>query len=153
MKKLFAILVFAFFCTNTAFAASPIKLSLVHPLGLPPVEEVNGLDLGLIGTGTDDVTGLQLSFIYALTDDMTGVQASIYGRAEEFTGIQYSFLNSGGDVMGAQLGFVNLADSMTGLQWGVVNRVNTMGTGVQIGLVNIIKNGKLPFMVLVNAKF
>jgi hypothetical protein len=41
---------------------------------------------------------------------------------------------------------------VSGLQLGFVNFTENMN-GIQIGLVNFIKTGKLPVMIIANAKF
>ncbi|MCA6071804.1 MAG: hypothetical protein LE168_05530 [Endomicrobium sp.] len=47
--------------------------------------------------------------------------------------------------------FFNKAKSVRGLQLGFVNITENM-RGIQIGLANFIKTGKLPVMVIANAK-
>ena len=42
---------------------------------------------------------------------------------------------------------------LDGLQISLVNRAESIGNGVQIGLINFAKNGFLPFLPLVNFHF
>ena len=72
---------------------------------------------------------------------------------EEFTGFSLGgVVNFAPRMTGCQIGAVNVADSMTGVQIGFFNAVQRM-RGLQIGAVNIICDGMLPIMVIVNASF
>ena len=57
-----------------------------------------------------------------------------------------------GDMNGVQLGLVNVCDSGAGLQLGLWNQARTFA-GVQIGLCNVVSDGPVPFLPLVNASF
>lgn len=145
---------------------------------------VDGVQLGIIYSQADKLQGVQLGIVNN-TDDGTGVQWGLVNLAQDFTGIQYGGVNwtkgdfTGGQLgfvnviqgtgTGAQLGFVNYANDITGLQWGFVNYADTakglqlgfvnwannMNGGVQVGLVNIIKNAPhfLPVFVIFNFGF
>lgn len=67
--------------------------------------------------------------------------------------MQYSVYNTTKEMDGVQLGIVNYAEKFSGFQFALVNYTVTMGKGLQIGVVNFIKNSKLPAMVIANAKF
>ena len=56
------------------------------------------------------------------------------------------------DMNGAQIGLVNVCNSGAGLQLGLWNQARTF-SGVQIGLCNVISEGPVPFLPIVNASF
>lgn len=45
-----------------------------------------------------------------------------------------------------------MAKSVSGLQLGFLNMTENMN-GIQIGFLNFIKDGKLPVMIIANARF
>lgn len=68
------------------------------------------------------------------------------------TGIQLGFVNSvKGDVDGLQIGFANGSEwgKMTGVQLGILNEVKDL-CGVQVGLLNVVHHGTIPFFPLIN---
>lgn len=144
---------------------------------------VHGLDWNFISARSEEMYGLKGALAYVRSYELRGVQGAIYNSAKEVIGAQFGLLNvadtvtgvqwglvnvSDREVTGAQLGAVNFAQSMTGFQWGLynqaqnfkglqlgfVNNITSIDRGLQIGLVNIIKNGGwFPGMVLVNGRF
>ncbi len=145
---------------------------------------VDGVQLGIIYSQTDKLQGVQWGLVKD-TEDGTGVQLGLVNLAQDFkgvqwglvnwtrgdlTGVQFGFVNViRGTATGAQLGFVNYAEDITGLQWGFVNYADTakglqlgfvnwannMNGGVQVGLVNVIKNAPhfLPAFIIFNFGF
>ena len=105
----------------------------------------------------------------------TGVQFGLVNYAGAFCGLQSSLANiTGGAFAGLQDGVFNCADDMYGVQCGLyflfgvniaygnvrgcqiglVNFAETMDSGLQIGLLNIIgNNGWLPVLPIVNGHF
>jgi hypothetical protein len=51
------------------------------------------------------------------------------------------------------MGWINITDRMSGLQLGLVNYTRVMDKGLQIGVGNIIAEGGIPFLPLVNWRF
>lgn len=84
---------------------------------------VYGIEGGLLGVGSDEVYGVQFGLCYAKADTVKGLQAAFYTDARE--------------VGGVQLGIVNFAKTKS----------------FQIGLVNFIEDGALPWCILFNFKF
>lgn len=155
MKKILAAVVLVGALAMTASAQkSPIKVSLWGPIAWPGINaEITGLDVG-IGSTTASLKGLQWDFIYGHAVEMKGVQSAIVARAGDATGAQLGFINWADDIYGLQWGFVNYTKNFSGLQLGFVNYAEHIDKGLQIGLVNIIRNnGWLPVMVFVNGKF
>ncbi|MDR1474099.1 MAG: hypothetical protein LBS38_00190 [Endomicrobium sp.] len=151
MKKL--LLSFCLLCAFVAvsFAETPIKLSLWEKIAVPDEDSVCGLEIG-IGTYTSKLVGVGLNFIYSKTDDAKAWQTGIVTISKQFLGLQTGLLALSEDVTGIQFGFLNVAKSVSGLQFGLINMTENMN-GIQIGLVNFIKTGKLPVMIIANAKF
>jgi hypothetical protein len=181
MKKVLMALCALFAFAAVSPAGTPIKLSLWDKIAVPNDDSVCGLEIG-IGTYTSELVGAGWNFIYSKTDKAKAWQTGLVTISKEFSGLQSGFVNlsetlegvsygyvnynseslcgvdlgwlnwSKGEVTGVQWGFLNIAESVSGLQLGFVNFTENM-KGIQIGLVNFIKTGKLPVMIIANAKF
>ena len=90
-----------------------------------------------------------------------GAQVALASRADAVDGFQAGLVNvcldldaspRAGEMRGAQIGLVNVCDSGAGLQLGLWNQARTFA-GVQIGLCNVISEGPVPFLPIVNASF
>lgn len=134
--------------------------------------DVMGLDVGALVSAADgDMFGLECSGLVNSVGSSSG-SLQIAGIAnncyENFYGLQLSGIanKAGGNVVGGQIGCFNLAADMDGLQIGVYNKsARTRGLqigvineaasmrGVQIGLVNIIHDGEVPCLPIVNMQF
>ncbi|GEM_PF-188405 len=102
---------------------------------------IHGWQTALVAYSGNGGKGLQSAAIAIADGDLAGVQF----------GAVYSHCS--GEFNGLQTGLVNYSDEMNGLQLGFVNITRYMGSGVQIGLVNVIQNSPVPFLPIVNAKF
>ncbi|MEG2075947.1 MAG: hypothetical protein RRY34_05545 [Victivallaceae bacterium] len=104
--------------------------------------------VNIMGSGTGFQGG---GFNYS--DNFTGVQAGLLGNfnAGNFRGFQTGMYNVSDVVNGFQLSGVNVAKELNGFQFGFVNVAEKRG--FQMGLVNIIKGGCIPFMPLMNFSF
>ncbi len=108
--------------------------------GFPSYSEtsiVRGIKIGLpVSGGQGKVSGLEMAAACSLTDTVSGVQAApLFTLAENIDGAQFSSVNvTTGKCAGAQFGAVNYSEK----------------DGMQFGLVNIMKNGFLPFFPIVN---
>jgi len=155
MKKIMAATVVLLAGASASFAGESSfgKLSLFDEIAYPKVKTVNGVELGLIYSKTPQIRGLQWNFIYNKSEDLMGVQMAFVNSADTAAGLQDGVVNITRDMKGVQFGFVNYAEKFSGFQLALVNYTVVMEKGLQIGLVNIIKNSKLPVMVIVNARF
>jgi hypothetical protein len=140
-------------------------------LGLPVsggIKSVYGLETSVIGSGTDYIEGAQISVLANVCKTFYGLQLAFINIANEYgDGIQGGFFNTNSfDFNGLQLGAFNLtgkkADGLAvgvynfaatsdGVQVGLLNISNK--SGLQFGLVNIIKDSPIPFMPLCNFSF
>ena len=69
------------------------------------------------------------------------------------TGIQIGGLNGAEEnMLGVQIGLINEVKDMRGIQIGIYNTCKTL-KGVQIGLINHIENGLIKYLPIVNAQF
>ena len=155
MKKLIIAAVLLLAGGSASFAADPswFKLSLLDTAAYPQVNAVNGIEVGLIYSNTPALTGVQGTFIYGRTAKLDGLQIGLVTSADTAAGMQWGGVNMAKEMKGAQIGWINYAEKFTGFQLGFVNYAAVMSKGLQIGLVNIIKNSTLPVMVIVNARF
>ena len=119
------------------------------------VNMVNGKVGGLQAAGFVNLAweghGAQLAgFTNVLTKESSGFQAAGFTNvSRKFKGAQLSgFVNVSGDMQGFQgAGFVNIANNLKGVQLGILNIADSLERGVPIGLINIIRNGKIEFGV------
>ncbi len=96
---------------------------------------VYGIKIGAPITHGAPVWGVEASVLYSGSDDVAGIQCSlIYCEAQNVTGLQ--------------LALVNFVQSCTGLQLGIINSAKDQS--VQLGLINHIENGPLPWSILFN---
>ncbi|NOY75091.1 MAG: hypothetical protein GXP32_04785, partial [Kiritimatiellaeota bacterium] len=93
---------------------------------------VSGLRFGLPVSGGDTkVYGIETAIFCCCTKEVRGIQtAPLFCVSTRITGIQASPVNIADDVVGMQFGLVNISKNAT----------------FQLGLVNYMKNGILPFL-------
>jgi len=116
-------------------------------------EEAQGLQVSVIhnrarGTGTS----FQFGLANVTEGKYDGLQLGLGGRTTgNYRGAQCGFLlNFADSTTGVQVGLINMASQgVKGVQIGAVNYSKRM-TGLQIGAVNIIPEGGLPFFVGIN---
>ena len=116
--------------------------------------EVYGIQAASLGPSiTGTIYGLQADGTLCMAEEVVGAQiAPVTLCAGDLTGIQFGVLNlSKKGITGFQGGAVNISAVTTGLQFGVFNYSDV--DGFQIGGINIIRNGWLPFMIGINFKF
>ena len=175
MKRVLAtatvVLALGFILPSLAMADGPINLSLFNPIQIVKEDQavtafrfsliygvntdLTGLDLGLVAVNKGSVTGFQWAGVGLVDGGFTGWQAGIFHTVGgDFTGLQTGLYNGVATGNGFQWGWVNTADTFSGFQLGFVNITETMTSGLQIGLINIIKNKeKLKFFPIVNWRF
>lgn len=95
--------------------------------------------------------GVQASgpFCYA-SEHLSGIQASLVNISGEHYGIQAGVVNISKPFTGFQTGAVNIVEKIDGLQFGAFNY--SKGKAVQMGFINIIEDGWLPFTLIFNIK-
>ncbi|MDA3799918.1 MAG: hypothetical protein PF692_12665 [Kiritimatiellae bacterium] len=153
---------------NRSGAIRPFQFSIVEDIQLIPKEksitglklnlvygynyDINGLDIGIISKGKN-VNALQVNLMSIVETEGQGLQVGLFNLVRSYSGMQWGVFNlCGTEFTGCQAGFYNYAPTCTGLQLGIVNTCSSM-RGVQIGLVNIIKENPLPFMPIINMRF
>ena len=132
--------------------------------------EVNGIDLGTIGSWTDgEINGLSFSGLFKCCGGATfglhlssmvnyssgpldGVQLALVNSAYDADGLQLGLVNYVSEGSGIQFGLFNMAETFHGLQFGIVNTAMNY-RGIQIGLGNIIGESPLTACVFFNAWF
>ena len=166
-----AVSALALFVSGSALAGeSPVQIALFDPAQLVKNDQsigifrldilygknagMTGLDLGLVNHTTGTGAGLAYGLANITEGSFTGWQDGAVNIADKsFLGLQSGFFNSSKDGHGVQWGLVNVTDRMSGLQVGIVNYTKVMTKGVQIGVGNIIQEGGIPFLPIVNARF
>ncbi|QSH42444.1 hypothetical protein P0136_02730 [Lentisphaerota bacterium ZTH] len=114
----------------------------------------------------EEITGLQAGFVN-ICGNMLGFQPGAVCVSKDMNGIQAGVLTAyaKGTVTGAQFGMVNVCDQLDGFQASAFNKTKSSSgfqlgiinvsdkNGAQFGLVNIIKDGWIPFMPFFNCSF
>ena len=129
--------------------------------------DLEGAQFSVAGLVDGDLTGLQYNWLLSTVGGhLRGAQLGAVNTAGSLEGAQLGLVNhtrdgalgaslalvniSEGHTMGAEIGLVNYAGSVEGLQLGFVNVTEHLH-GVQVGLVNVARNGFLPVFIIVNA--
>ena len=176
MKLVLSILVAAVILGITLSAASaqetkPINLSLFDPVQIFKNDvaikgirlnliygknaAMSGVDIGIANWVTGETVGVQWGVINYTMGDFTGWQTGPVGNTDgHMTGVQSGWLvsinESGKGLMASGL---TISNDFVGLQLAVVNYAVELH-GIQIGLLNIIKNGgMLPVFPFFNFSF
>ena len=137
-----------------AAAEKPINLSLFTPVSLAKAEDaVTAFRLNFIYGKNTSVKVVDLGLVNHTTSGMSnGLEWGFVNFAEgEFSGLQLGAFNvDKGTGKGLLLGTVNYTANGGGLHLAFVNYAEKL-QGVQIGAVNIIKQGGMfPVMVIAN---
>lgn len=154
MIYLSALISLIFFNTVKA-QDKPIQLALFNPVQIfDENTSITGLRINLIYGKNAQVSGLDWGLVNHITSGVSkGVQFGLVGIVEaDYMGWQDNGVNiTKGKFEGLQWGIVNYAGTVSGVQIGLVNYAANMTKGLQIGLVNIIKQGgQFPFFPIVN---
>ncbi len=143
--KAFAVCLIASSITSSVFAAQKaFQASLTPDVAiLDKTERIEGLTLSIWGCNPQTSIALGL----------------INGTSGDSKGVSIGFANYGQMYRGIQLGFANADDELKGLQLGVINSTKKTSSGIQLGLLNFIKENRwfsnfpnelAPFMLFVN---
>lgn len=116
--------------------------SVVFYPGVPSssaYSNTGGIRLGLpVSGGKTAVFGIETAVFCCATKEVRGLQtAPLFCVTTKVVGIQASPVNVAKDVVGMQFGLVNISDNAT----------------FQLGVVNYMKNGIVPFLPIINFKF
>lgn len=100
---------------------------------------VGGMRFGLPVSGGDTVVyGIETAVFCCTSKEVGGLQtAPLFCVSTRIKGIQASPVNIAKDVVGMQFGLVNISDNAT----------------FQLGVINYMKNGIVPFLPIINFKF
>jgi hypothetical protein len=178
MKNLLIGLV-ALSLTGSALAQQKtLNLSFAPGVALEASDErIIGLTLSVWGENPQEA--LAIGLVNGSRADSSGISFGLLNYAQHYDGLQWGTLNTasgdmngwqhgmgnhvGGDFYGLQTGVVNCVGSLRGLQLGLINYAEKADLGVQVGLLNIIREnnkwlGELPSavapaMVFVNWRF
>lgn len=175
MRIILACLVTTLVSTGAMAATEPFNLSLTPNIAVyPRTDTIEGVTLSV--WGENEQTSLAIGIANGSVGNSAGLDWGLINYADNYKGIQWSAINydkgdflgwqSGileyawGSMLGLQTGVVNYAGKLTGLELGLVNYTEDADSGVQIGLINIIRNNRnwfddlpnslAPVMILVN---
>ena len=113
---------------------------------------VYGIDVSALFSANSYTKGLQLSVIGTQALDLDGLQVSIVNFVnEKLYGMQFGVVNHVKEKLyGLQVGGMNYVKKVSGLQFGLFNYTEDSQGIFQIGVLNINKNGWLPYSVILN---
>lgn len=94
---------------------------------------VHGIDFAIVGSQTDNIIGFQYATFFTIA-------------AGESYGLKISCVNASEKLRGAEIGAANISKDSV-LQVGAFNYAET---GFQLGVINVMKKGFLPVMILFN---
>jgi len=115
-------------------------------------EGLRGLQAGLVNI-SGNLTGFQPGGVN-VSKDIDGIQAGVLTNVARgtVTGAQFSLVNVINDTLnGFQTSAFNTAEKSNGFQLGLINLSNSCGA--QIGVINYIKDGWIPFLPFINIKW
>lgn len=154
MKKLMIITMGCVVAAGAFAESKPFQASLTPDIAIHSKDtQIKGVALSIWGENPQ--SALAIGFVNGSSGDSAGLSWGLFNYAENYTGVQWAiancatgkfvgwqggFVNFAEEMVGLQTGAVNLANKLTGLQLGTVNYAKTAGSGVQIGLVNIIES-------------
>jgi hypothetical protein len=100
---------------------------------------ISGIRVGVpIAGGLNEVRGIEVGAACCWTKDVKGIQtAPLFCVAETLSGVQASP--------------VTVADKVSGMQFGLLN-ISKEAT-IQLGFFNYMRDGFIPFMIIMNVKF
>lgn len=138
-------------CSAAAVADADIGVWAGVPAGIEN-KSITGARFGLpFSISNGSVDGGEFSIFYSGTSYMEGIKFTLLGAndAEKLNGGALALVNlTRRQLDGAQVGLVNYS-AKGGVQFGLVNGCAD-NAQFQCGLININKNGWLPFTILVN---
>ncbi|MHB9140058.1 MAG: hypothetical protein ACYC4Q_11710 [Victivallaceae bacterium] len=123
------------------------------------------LALGIVNGSVGSSAGLDWAFILNYADNYDGVKWGLVNFTKgNGLGWDAGFVNyTEGLATGLLTGVVNYTERLNGVEFGLINYVDKADAGVQIGILNIIRNNKgwfsdmpnqlAPWMIFVNWRF
>ena len=146
-------------------AAAGFQLSLTPDIAIhPDTTPIEGFSLNVWGENPQ--RALSLGFINGSSGESSGVSLGLLANyAENYSGAHLAwFANyASGRFSGLQWSVFNYAETLNGVQLGWVNFADTVEKGLQVGLLNVMKNNTYwfggmprevaPMMVLVNWRY
>ncbi|MBQ4337307.1 MAG: hypothetical protein IJC34_08955 [Lentisphaeria bacterium] len=153
MKKFYLALI-AVFCIGALWANEAPAQSQAAPANQTS-ENWTILQLGFLPGAptdmlTDPVYGVKIGAPISIGAPVWGVEASVlYSGSEDVNGIQCSLVYSEAkNLNGLQFSIVNFVQNCCGIQIGVIN--SAKDKTIQLGLINHIENGPLPWSIIFN---
>ena len=147
--------IFKLHIPTTEYYPNIYGLRLGLPITYNDSASVLGIDISAIFSGNTYTTGLQLSCLIAQAADLDGLQVGVLNFVKEHIyGLQVGGFNHvEKKLLGVQIGGVNYVKKASGLQIGLFNYTEDSQGIFQIGVLNIIENGWLPFSIILNFNF
>ena len=125
------------------------------PITYKDSAHVYGIDISALLSANNYTKGLQFSVIGTQARDLDGLQVSIVNFVKEkLYGLQFGGVNHVKEKLyGLQVGGVNYVKKAIGLQFGLFNYTEDSQGILQVGVLNINKNGWLPYSLILNFDF
>ncbi len=113
---------------------------------------------GVLNMNYDEVSGAQIAGLANISEDkVRGLQlAGAYNESVSTNGLQISgtINQNKADLKGVQIAaLMNKTKTLHGLQFGLINVADTIHSGFQVGLINIVKHGNYSIDLLHSETF
>ena len=133
---------------------TPFRLCFTKgAIAFPEKPDVYGLNIGIPESfnynKAQKIYGVDLGFITA-DAKADGVQLALTNWSKGTDGLQISFANLVEEFTGVQIAIANYTKKSSAVQVGFMNFGRQNSTGVQIGVLNFMDKGFLPFFPIIN---
>ncbi|MCP4177768.1 MAG: hypothetical protein GY756_08380 [bacterium] len=118
----------------------------------PSNVNVHGLNIGLATWISPEyqIVGADIAWFVSGSNNVHGLQLSPLNQSQNSSGMQMGFANFEKEFNGFQLGIFNSVEESNGVQLGLINMSERHSSAFQIGLINIMDNGFLPWCPIIN---
>ena len=133
---------------------SPFRLCFTKgAVAFPEKPDVYGLNIGIPESfnyhNVQKIYGVDFACI-AADAKVDGLQIALTNWSKGSDGVQLSAANLVEKFTGVQLAFANYTKKSKAVQIGLFNFARQRSTGVQIGILNFMDKGFLPFFPIIN---
>lgn len=161
MKRLLACMAVTGLTTLGVLAQEqPFQASLTPDIAVyPQTTEIAGLTLSIWGENPQHA--LAIGFVNGTASESGGLSLGLVNYGDDYKGVQWGVANytrgdflgwqngvvnyTGGRFTGFQSGWINYADTLSGVQFGLLNIAEKTDDGVQVGIVNILRENTVWF--------
>ena len=133
---------------------SPFRLCFTKgAIAFPEKPDVYGINIGIPESfnynGVQKIYGIDFGFI-AADAKADGLQLALTNWSKGTDGVQAAFANLVEDFTGVQIAIANYVKKSYAVQFGLFNFSRQKSKGFQLGVLNFMDEGFLPFCPIIN---